>query len=434
MFQSKYVVCYILILFTLLFVSSIATNFKIPLTRKAQKLGGPPTLWTQVVLYGGEIEAAYYVYITIGTPPQTFRVDLDTGSSTLAVIATGCTTEADKACASADTPYNSDASSTVANVQCSDVSCYCPHSSSNCAVELLYGDGSGASGAMLSDVVSIGNLSTTAYFGNIDSTAKGFSSSVSDGILGMAYNYLSEGTPTFMDQLVSNNGIKNIFSMCFASEGGVLVLGEVESSYYKGSIQYTPIVNDTYYVVNLNHIVVAGESINVNSEVIIDSGTTAMYISENIYEQIVDQLQQTCLSDSASTIICGEDNIFNLPEGDCLEFSESDLKNLPPITFTFPNVNKRGTVSIQIPGSNYMRYTVSGTTYCGDFIIFSGDGDLNILGDTFMRSLYTVFDRENQRVGFVLSQDCSTESLAGIVEPSFMLMVQLFFFCLFLLY
>jgi hypothetical protein len=62
------------------------------------------------------------------------------------------------------------------------------------------------------------------------------------GILGLAYSALSDGVPTFFDQLVSSKNLSNIFSMCFGDENGALVLGGIEPKYYTGSIVYTPII------------------------------------------------------------------------------------------------------------------------------------------------------------------------------------------------
>src|SRR6185312_11396994 len=92
--------------------------------------------------------------------------------------------------------------------------------------------------------------------------------------VGMSHNF-----PSVFESLVDSGVVANVFSMCFGDEDGALVLGGIEPSYYTGQIVYTPIVVDTYYMVDLLGITIESETTPMNYyPTIVDSGTTLMIV------------------------------------------------------------------------------------------------------------------------------------------------------------
>jgi hypothetical protein len=109
----------------------------------------------------------YYGTISLGTPPQSFKVDFDTGSSNLWLPSASCTN-----CPSTANDYDASASSTyVANGE---------------AFSIQYGSGS-CKGYLSEDVFSVGEFSTTVTFAEITSESSQFESSKFDGLLGLAF-------------------------------------------------------------------------------------------------------------------------------------------------------------------------------------------------------------------------------------------------------
>jgi len=74
----------------------------------------------------------------------------------------------------------------------------------------------------------------------------GFQVGEAQGIMGLAFSRLA-CNPTcitpFFDELVSQENIENIFSISLSLTNGTLVLGGIDHSLYKGSIQYVPMEN-----------------------------------------------------------------------------------------------------------------------------------------------------------------------------------------------
>ena len=117
---------------------------------------------------------------------------------------------------------------------------------------------------------------------------------------------------------------------------------------------------------------------------IVDSGTTLIVVPTDVYQQIFDMTNATKNGKlGVDTVPCDE------------------VPTLPTIIFTI-----NGT-AFPLTGA---QYTFKISTTSEDCLLGFGDGgavtpDLPeyILGDVFMRAYYSVFDIENNRVGFAIS-------------------------------
>jgi hypothetical protein len=357
-------------------------------------------------LSGGGI--AYYTSVKIGTPPQEFALQVDTGSSYTVVVDRNCQSSSSAGtCPSAHPGYDPTASSSSLNVSCADIS-QCSCESGNCVVDVQYLDNSGANGTLYQDIVTVNELTTVSYLGGMYSASEGFNDQNDDGIMGFAYASLSDGIPTFMDALVQTENISDIFSMCLGIENGVLVLGGVDTTYFTDPIQWTPITKQTYYIVNMPSMTINGMNMDTSNygDVIVDSGSAGMLVPNDLYNQMINAFTSTC--STSNNLFCGNESLLNATGGSCLQLDISQTSNLPTIDFTFQGTDS-STFTVSIRAQDYLIISTANGTPCASLGIFTTDSGI-LLGDTFMKAFYTVFDRENSRIGFAQDNSCGSDA------------------------
>lgn len=350
--------------------------------------------------------AEFYAVIGVGTPPQHFYVQVDTGSALFAVPAAGCTTCAGHA---ADR-YKRNNSSTAHGYSCADVfhctAMRCYGDTFECGFHSQYQDTSYINGVLLKEKLTFGNRTFDGMFGAIYEAAGTFSATYQvDGILGLSYfsdlSCLPSCVPPLWDSMVSAFNLPDVFALDLpAPNKGVakLTLGGTGRA-RPDDVHWTPIMQESYYVVDLKEVDVAGVPIKYDpadmGQVIVDSGTTLLVLPRNIFEA----LKEGFLSGKCTVIgICEHsrrgDNIFNT----CFDrttFTQltNNLTLYPNITFKFPGVQ------VDLMPHQYLRIQLR-SSYCVELAIAPIDNTLTILGDTFMRDRVTIFDRANKRVGF----------------------------------
>ncbi|XP_043828009.1 pepsin A-like [Dromiciops gliroides] len=316
------------------------------------------TLQESLVNY---LDIEYHGTIGIGTPPQEFKVVFDTGSANFWVPSVLCYSPACHYHPRFDPQQSSSFKATQQTFS------------------IAYGTGS-MTGVLAYDTVKIGDIEdTNQIFGLSQTESNTFLAFTTfDGILGMAYPEISEAgaTPVF-DNLWNQRLIsKNVFAFYLSSNeknGSVLMFGGIDSSYYSGSISWIPLSSKGYWQITMTSITMNGTVVACDGgcQAIVDSGTSLII---GPYNEI----------DSIQAAIGAIQNANGEMEVNC-----SSISDLPPITF---NINGE---EFPVPTKGYIKQKSSSCT--SGFSVT--DLNLWILGDVFMRQYFTIFDRENDRVG-----------------------------------
>jgi len=304
--------------------------------------------------------------ISIGTPAQSFLIDFDTGSSDLWVPSSSCTSSG----CSPHHKYSASSSSTS--------------SKKSGTFSIEYGDGSTASGPIYTDTVTVAGLSATSqYFSAVTSESSSFSSDPEDGILGLAFEAISSlGEPPYFQTLVSEGKVSSsVFAFRLAESGSELYLGGTDSSKYSGAITYVSLTSATYWLTT-GSVIVNGKTVISSNPSIIDTGTTLIVGPSSSVGTFYSAFGgKAC---TTSTCGSGSSGYYYYP-----------CNSEPTVSFKF------GSATWTISGTDFNLGQVTTSSCVGAVVASSGLPDNAwIMGDTFLKSVYSVYDVGNKRVGF----------------------------------
>jgi len=366
------------LLLALLLVAPAFTIIKVPVKALPRDLSaaqnGPVTYLNRLRDYGNQphvpvtnyLDLQYYGPIAIGSNKQPFIVVFDTGSSNLWVPSVGCR------------------SLSCFNKRKYDHTKSTTYKQDGRPISIQYGSGAVKGTVSIDGVNFGGDLVKDVYFGEMTYLTAQFRSTKADGILGLAWKTISEDKLDTVFDLMIAQGLVDQHSFSFYltqhpdRDGSVLILGGADSAYYTGDITYHNLLMENYWLIALDDITISGKSMKPSEgelKGIVDTGTSVLVGTASIINAILSELN------------------INEQTVDC------DLvKTLPDLIFVI------GGTSYNLPADQYIiPITQFGETEC--LVGFSpiDFGELNpaiIMGDSFLKYYYSVYDVQNQRVGF----------------------------------
>ncbi|KAJ3239302.1 hypothetical protein HDU81_006192 [Chytriomyces hyalinus] len=343
-----------------------------------------------------------------------FTVLLDTGSHDMWLYGDACPSPA---CTSAKNKYSASRSASGL-----DLKTPAPGGS--------YADGSGYRGNLVQDTVTMGSVTLPSFaftqvtqyisqggsFNPIDNDV--------DGIIGMAFSPQtgsSKSIPTFMEQAIMTRALPaGIFSFFIdvSERAGTATLGGYDATLFSNSVDvpvWIPILKDGSFsagklalplirsyvgttVVDQfqSHGSLASSNApqeGITGSAVIDTGTSQSIVSYKLLDALAQQLPN---AKKVPTTQTGADYVYTVP---------CDLKR----------ENRGPSVSLQF--ANGVKLSVSALEYvsrpskngvCQILIQGSNLGGLNpgtyLIGNTVLKRFVTVFDYQNQQIGFALAK------------------------------
>ncbi|KAJ5491605.1 aspartic-type endopeptidase opsB [Penicillium diatomitis] len=327
-------------------------------------------------------QTLYFANVSLGTPKQDLRMVIDTGSSDLWVNAPNSTLCENKKnqCQISGT-YDGSSSSTYKYV--------------NPYFNITYADGSQAAGEYASDTLHIGGATLKDFEFGI-----GYISS-SPAIVQTSHSTYNNLPKAMVDSgLIKSNAYSLWLNDLDANTGSIL-FGGVNTKKYHGSLQTLPIepIRGIYaeFIIALTAVAMTNSSGTTTyntqalpSAVLLDSGSSLSYLPNDIVRLLYNDLDVALDQSGNGYLPC--------------RLASEDIK----VSFTFTSP------TIEVSMSELLLDVGSGLTFNnGDracaFGIAPAGNSMAVLGDTFLRSAYVVYDLANHEISLAKTNFNSTE-------------------------
>jgi len=333
-------------------------------------------------------DSMYLCPVQIGTPAQTLNLDFDTGSSDLWVWSTELDQSTLSAGSGSHNVFDPSKSSTFKKT-------------SGSTWQIQYGDSSTASGDVGTDNVAIGGLTIKNQAIELAKTLSSqFQQSSGDGLLGLAWGSINTVKPTAVatpvENMISQQDIPQdaeLFTAYLGSWRDTNDADKGESFYTFGFIDqdvvkaagtdpyYTPVDNSQgFWQFASTSATVNGKTITrTGNTAIADTGTTLALVDDATCKAIYDAIPGSKYDNNQQGYI--------FP-------TNTTADKLPVVTFAVGD--KQFTVQ-----KEDLAFADAGNDMVYGGIQSRGDMTFDILGDTFLKGIYAIFDQGNQRFGAV---------------------------------
>ncbi|KAI1178612.1 eukaryotic aspartyl protease [Nemania sp. FL0916] len=366
------------------------------------KKTSPDSQHGEVTAEDTQNDTLYLCKVAVGSPPQDLMVDFDTGSADFWVFSP----DVNSTHGSKHNEFNPTKSSSF-------------HRLPGKTWKIEYGDGSSASGSCGTDILDLGGLKVkdqTVELAN--KLSQQFASNTGDGLLGLAFSTIntvqdggeSDPQATPVENMINQNDIPSeaaLFTSAFyssrdaATSKSFYTFGFIDQDLVKQSgqeIHWVEIDNsDGFWAFSSESASVNGESIPTSSNMAIaDTGTTLALMSDEVVDALYAQIS------GATYDWSNQGYIFPI---------STKAEDLPSFTVA---VGDREYL-IQKEDLAFAP-TDDGKNWYGG-VQSRGSLPFDILGDTFLKSIYAIWDQGNVRFGVVpkleKTQNLTTPSGAG---------------------
>ncbi|KAI9193745.1 aspartic peptidase domain-containing protein [Polychytrium aggregatum] len=326
-------------------------------------------------------DMSYLANIQLGTPGQGFLVVLDTGSANLWVLSSQT--------GRAGPTFDQSKSSTFSLP------------SGGSGVSIQYGTGS-LQGNIGEDTFSTSGITITNQDFVVGTSADSVLQSQMntgtawDGIWGLGFPALAFASasgvrpvPPYSNMISQGAVQSSTFAFWLDTTGptgtgsGEFVLGGCNSAYYTGSVNCVPVVPSSngydQWRVALGGITLGGQAVSTGSaNAILDTGTSLIGLPTSIASSVFSILGVHPDSSGTVSVSC------------------STVSSLPTIQFQI------GGTSYSLAGADYIYRDQTGSYCYIGFVDLGGYPDV-ILGDTFLRKFYSIYDMSQNQVGLAVS-------------------------------
>jgi len=337
---------------------------------KTQKHEGHQRLIAETALQNSDL-VEYFGEVAVGSPPQYFKVVFDTGSGILWVPSNLCDGEA-----------------------CRDHHQLVEHKDKTLQVEegyvnIKYGTGN-MRGRRATDVVTVAGVGVEKqdFLLSTDEDGIVFRNGRFDGVMGLGKkdlaNILSRGdegrgTPFYINAVESKQLAEPKFSMFVSKhmgKPGAVILGGVNPKLYNGPISYHMGHSTAYWMLAMGSMKVGDQIVPTNdARGIVDSGTSLLVGPPSIIQNVLPHVRVNA---------------------DC-----SNMDSLKDLEINMKTTDGK-TVTYKLTPEDYVMKRM-GRCKTGIAIMkiqLNMPHPIVILGDTFMRKYYSVFNHATNEVGF----------------------------------
>lgn len=321
-------------------------------------------------------DVSYYLDLQLGSDRQNFSVVVDTGSYYTWVYSSSCN---DSTCESHQR-YTPDNSTT-----CVDTALQFSIEYSTASI----------SGAVYNDEVSFSGFRTRIAFGGAANSASAFANFDIDGIMGLAATDTSDSFPGILTTLKNQSLIdERVFGVNLGraknpDDEGSITFGGYDEDKFDGDIVWTSVIEDSVlWTIPVDSTRLSGTELTFNStrNAVVDTGTTLIVMPPDDALSLHSYISGAQTDGSNYAVPCSTNMTLQLGFGGAVwTIDTSDMVGSP--------------VS---DGSDMCASNVQGIDFAG--------GSTWLVGDVFLKNVYSVFDMDQRRVGFANKKATSTEA------------------------
>jgi len=284
--------------------------------------------------------------------------------------------------------------------------CTSPCKSNGGSFNVEYGSGS-VTGTGALDSVTIGGITIQNQQIGVGKSSQEFQGT--DGLLGFGPEDLTEGTfsqineaPTIIQNAYSQGLIPQqllgvSFAPCSSADctNGELDLGGIDTSKTTSSVTYTPVQGSGSEYWGIQVPITIGSTSAGTASGIVDTGTTLVYLPSSAYNTWIKAIPSATVDNNSGLV----------------RFPKSSLSSVPSISFTVNGVKFTLNNYAQLVEQGLYSTMGLSSTYYYSWVGNGGSSSLALtLGQKFLERFYSVYDTDNNRVGFATTSNSNPTS------------------------